>query len=50
LRGAAVLRCNIMKAAGVCWRMGGWILSVYKRLEDPYPTLKVRRLKVDGNR
>jgi hypothetical protein len=34
-----------MEAAGVCWRRGGWIFSIYKRIGDPYPTLKVRRLK-----
>ena len=38
-----------MEAAGVCWKRNGWILSLYKRLEDPYITLKVRRLKADGN-
>jgi hypothetical protein len=38
-----------MEAAGVCWKRNGWILSLYKRLGDPYITLKVRRLKADGN-
>jgi len=34
-----------MYAVGVCWKRGGWIFSVYMRMGDAYPTLKVRRGK-----
>ncbi|MEM3551526.1 MAG: hypothetical protein QXN87_02360 [Candidatus Bathyarchaeia archaeon] len=33
-----------MEAFGVCWKKGSLLISLYKRIGDPYPTLKVRRL------
>ena len=37
-----------MYVVGVCWKRGGWIFSVYRRLDDVYPTLKA--WKVEGFR
>jgi len=32
-----------MYAVGVCWKRGEWIFSIYMRMGDAYPTLKVRK-------
>lgn len=34
-----------MFAAGKCWKKDGWIISVYQGVEDPYVTLKLRKMK-----
>ena len=38
-----------MYAVGVCWKRGGWMFSIYMRMGDAYPTLKVRRVKCGEN-
>jgi hypothetical protein len=38
-----------MYAVGVCWKSGGWMFSIYMRMGDTYPTLKVRRVKCIQN-
>jgi len=34
-----------MLMAGVCLKRDGWVISVYRKAGDKYPTLKVRRVK-----
>lgn len=35
-----------MFAVGKCWKKDGWIISMYKRIGDPYITVKVKKAKV----
>lgn len=35
-----------MDAAGICWKRGRWVFSVYRLWGDAYPTLKVRKVRV----
>lgn len=37
-----------MYAVGVCWKRDGWIFSLYKRVGEAYPTLKVRMVEGEG--
>lgn len=37
-----------MYAVGLCWKAEGWLFTLYWRVGEPHPTLKVRRVNVVG--